>query len=66
MHQKRFVAYLPAHIYIFLPTREPWPAGSVDSQLPPVPELDKNGKAVRDKNGMTAAHTWLGKAAHGG
>jgi Bifunctional DNA primase/polymerase, N-terminal/Primase C terminal 2 (PriCT-2) len=57
-----FVAYLPAHNYIFLPTREPWPASSVDSQLPPVPKLDKNGKAVLGKNSRpirTPAHTWL-------
>jgi hypothetical protein len=59
-----FVAYLPAHNYIFLPTREPWPASSVDSQIPPVPKLDKNGNAVLDKNSKpirTPAHTWLDK-----
>lgn len=28
-----FVAYLPAHNYIFLMTREPWPAASVNSQF---------------------------------
>jgi hypothetical protein len=59
-----FVAYLPAHNYIFLPTREPWPASSVDSQLPPVPKLDKDGNAVLDKKGKTMrmqAHTWLDK-----
>jgi Bifunctional DNA primase/polymerase, N-terminal/Primase C terminal 2 (PriCT-2) len=59
-----FVAYLPAHNYIFLPTREPWPASSVDSQIPPVPKLDKNGKGVLDKKGkplLMQAHTWLDK-----
>ena len=59
-----FVAYLPAHNYIFLPTREPWPASSVDSQLPPVPELGKDGNAVLDKKGKplrTPTHTWLDK-----
>jgi Primase C terminal 2 (PriCT-2)/Bifunctional DNA primase/polymerase, N-terminal/Family of unknown function (DUF5906) len=59
-----FVAYLPAHNYIFLPTREPWPASSVDSQIPPVRELDKNGNALVDKKGkpiQTPAHTWLDK-----
>jgi Primase C terminal 2 (PriCT-2) len=59
-----FVAYLPAHNYIFLPTREPWPASSVDSQLPPVPELHKDGNAVLDKKGKPMrmpAHTWLDK-----
>jgi hypothetical protein len=28
-----FVAYMPAHNYIFAPTREPWPASSVDSRV---------------------------------
>jgi hypothetical protein len=46
-----FVAYLPMHTYIFLPTREPWPAASVDSQFPSVALLDDNGKAVLDKKG---------------
>ena len=59
-----FVAYLPAHNYTFLPTREPWPGSSVDSQLPPVPKLDKDGNAVLDKKGkplLMQAHTWLDK-----
>jgi hypothetical protein len=29
-----FRAYLPAHNYIFLPCREPWPAVSIDSVFP--------------------------------
>jgi Bifunctional DNA primase/polymerase, N-terminal/Primase C terminal 2 (PriCT-2)/Family of unknown function (DUF5906) len=59
-----FVAYLPAHSYVFLPTREPWPASSVDSQLPPVPKLDENGNPVVDKKGRPMrmpAHSWLDK-----
>lgn len=31
-----FYAYLPAHTYIFTPTREMWPASSVNSRIPPV------------------------------
>ena len=31
-----FVAYLPQHTYIFIPTREPWPAASVNSRIAPV------------------------------
>ena len=53
-----FVANLPEHNYVFLPTRAPWPASSVDSQLPPMPKLDKNGKQV-----LIPAHTWLDKYA---
>jgi Primase C terminal 2 (PriCT-2)/Bifunctional DNA primase/polymerase, N-terminal/Family of unknown function (DUF5906) len=59
-----FVAYLPTHNYVFLPTREPWPASSVDSQLPPVPKLDENGIPVVDKKGRPMrmpAHSWLDK-----
>ncbi len=57
-----FVAYLPQHTYIFLPTREPWPGGSVNSQFPPVALLDKNGKPVLDDEGepvMISASQWL-------
>jgi hypothetical protein len=45
-----FVAYLPAHNYIFTPTREPWPASSVDSRLPWL--KDDGGKNVKPS-------TWL-------
>ena len=57
-----FVAYRPMHNYIFLPTREPWPASSVDAQLPPVALLDEQGEPVLDKKGnprIIPAHVWL-------
>ena len=31
-----FVAYMPSHSYICKPTREMWPASSVNSRIPPV------------------------------
>ena len=31
-----FVAYMPTHNYIFKPTRELWPAPSVNARVPPV------------------------------
>jgi phage/plasmid primase-like uncharacterized protein len=31
-----FVSFLPSHNYIYIPTREHWPAGSVNAVLPPV------------------------------
>jgi hypothetical protein len=31
-----FVAYLPKHNYVFLRTREPWPASSVNARIAPV------------------------------
>jgi Family of unknown function (DUF5906) len=40
-----FRAYMPMHNYIFAPTRETWPAGSVDSRLPKVSiGFDDKGK----------------------
>jgi Family of unknown function (DUF5906) len=60
-----FVAYRPMHNYIFLPSREPWPASSVNAELPPVAVLDKNGKPVLDKKTgkpiMLSAGAWLDK-----
>ena len=53
-----FVAYLPGHNYVFLPTREPWPASSVDALLPPVTNPDTSAK-----QGRIPAHTWLDKSA---
>lgn len=46
-----FYAYLPAHTYIFTPTREMWPASSVNSRIPPV------GIPMREK--PIPAATWL-------
>jgi hypothetical protein len=40
-----FRAYMPAHTYVYLPTREHWPASSVDARL--------------DKVGRIKASTWL-------
>ena len=42
-----FVAYMPTHVYIFTPCREPWTQTSVNARLPPVPVLDKNGRPKR-------------------
>ena len=30
-----FLAYMPAHAYVYTPTREIWPAASVDARMPP-------------------------------
>ena len=40
-----FVAYMPTHGYIFKPTREMWPASSVNAHVPPI--------------GKTPASAWL-------
>jgi hypothetical protein len=36
-----FRAYMPAHQYIFVPSRELWPASSVDARVPPIPTSGK-------------------------
>ena len=59
-----FVAYMPMHNYIWLPTREPWPASSVDAKLDPKALLDSRGRPVLDKKGnpkIIPAHMWLDK-----
>jgi hypothetical protein len=40
-----FYAYMPAHSYLFIPTRELWPAGSVNGRIKPWPRDGK--KKVR-------------------
>ena len=48
---KDFYAYMPQHRYIFAPTRELWPAASVNARIPPV---DDRRTASRSR-----PSTWL-------
>src|SRR5262249_44929128 len=56
-----FVAYMPSHVYIFTPCREPWTQISVNARLPPVPVLDKHGRPKRVKGKLVtiSASKWL-------
>jgi Family of unknown function (DUF5906) len=57
-----FHSYMPTHSYIFVPSREMWPASSVNSRVPPIPAVDMRGKPVLDKDGKqrkTSASMWL-------
>lgn len=45
-----FYAYMPAHSYIYTPTRAMWPAGSVNARIPPI--------RVANRKPIPAA-TWL-------
>ncbi len=57
-----FYAYMPAHAYLFAPTRELWPAASVDARLPAVPLVDDDGQPIlNDKNDQkrTKPSRWL-------
>jgi hypothetical protein len=57
-----FYAYMPLHSYIFVPSREQWPASSVNSRLGPIPILNAEGSPVlnekREKKEI-AANMWL-------
>ena len=48
-----FVAYMPQHLYIFMPARELWPAASVNARLPP-PDVDFEGKPIPAANWLDA------------
>jgi Family of unknown function (DUF5906) len=57
-----FRAYLPKHSYIFTPTRELWPAGSVNVRLGKIPLFNRDGSPRCDENGdqeMMPASVWL-------
>jgi uncharacterized protein DUF5906 len=46
-----FYAFMPTHTYIFVPSRDLWPASSVNARLPAVPIVDGNGNSVLDNKG---------------
>lgn len=56
-----FIAYLPEHAYVYVPTRQIWPAASVNAVVPPI----GNGKDATlasswlDQNRAAAAMTWF-------
>jgi hypothetical protein len=59
---ENFYAYMPMHNYIYIPTREPWPAASVNARLAPMPVLDGKGKQKLDDKGrpeFISASKWL-------
>lgn len=46
-----FYAYMPNHSYIFIPTREMWPADSVNARLLAIPVKKKDGTPALDAKG---------------
>jgi hypothetical protein len=63
-----FYAYMPMHKYFFAPSRELWPASSVDARVPPIPLLDPNGNPILHARGKRrgesveiAPSDWLDK-----
>ncbi|WP_271577965.1 primase-helicase family protein [Bradyrhizobium sp. CCBAU 11361] len=62
LRREDFVAYMPMHKYIFLPTRELWPASSVNARLAPV-KTSSSGRPVSankwlDQNRPVEQMTW--------
>jgi hypothetical protein len=61
-----FYAYMPTHTYLFVPTRELWPAASVNARLPSVlVDTDKDGNPIYipasrwlDQNRPVEQMTW--------
>src|ERR1700737_1155317 len=52
------------HNYIYIPTRELWPAASVNSCVPPIPIFEKDGTPLLNKKGEQVkipANEWLYK-----
>ncbi len=57
-----FNAYMPMHNYIFAPSREPWPASSVNARLGSIPLFNADGMPVLNEEGEQvemAASAWL-------
>jgi hypothetical protein len=44
-----FYAHMPSHRYLFVPTRDLWPANSVNALIPPIPLFDNRGHPLTDK-----------------
>jgi hypothetical protein len=62
-----FWAFMPQHSYIYVPTRDFWPASSVNAQVPPVALTDQAGNPIKDKKGneiLIPASAWLDKNQH--
>src|SRR5262249_35495024 len=57
-----FWAYMPMHNYLYVPTRMPWPASSINARIAPIKLYDGAGNPVLDAHGkevMLKARGWL-------
>jgi hypothetical protein len=59
---------MPKHAYIFVPSRDLWPASSVDSRLGAIPLFNRDGTPKLDqksgKQQTITAHLWLDQNRH--
>lgn len=55
-----FYAYMPMHQYIFVPTRELWPASSVNARIPPIQNGNRTiqSSSWLDQNHPVDQMTW--------
>ena len=61
-----FRAYMPTHSYIYIPTRDIWPASSVNSRVPSIPLFNNDGTAKLNSKGKqetVLASVWLDQNA---
>jgi hypothetical protein len=59
-----FRSYMITHSYIYMPSRELWPASSVNARIPPVPLFDADGRPILKPDGeqkTIRASAWLDK-----
>jgi hypothetical protein len=60
-----FWGYLPGNNFLYVPTREPWPAASVNAKLPPQLLFDEDGLPVLDEESgeqvKLPANHWLAR-----
>jgi hypothetical protein len=54
---ENFYAYMPMHNYIHAPTRETWPASSVNARIPPIGKM--SASQWIDKNQPVEQMSWL-------
>ena len=57
-----FYAYMPMHCYIYAPTREMWPAASINAKIEPIEIIGPGGLPLLNKNGepkTMPASMWL-------
>jgi hypothetical protein len=54
---KNFYAYMPMHNYIYAPTRETWPASSVNARIAPINGI--SASAWIDKNQPVEQLSWI-------